>query len=132
MAAVWLFAQIRAKSNSGIFPPAQYASLPAAMKIEDQLRDELRRRHYSYATEEAYVGWYRRYVRFHQLRHPGAYSEKELGAFLSHLGRNLGLSRATQRQALNALVFLHKSILGHELHDITMWRPKEKHPCPMS
>src|SRR4051812_74489 len=100
------------------------------MKIEEQLRAELRRRAYSYRTEESYVGWYRQYVDFHQLRHPRDYTAQELGAFLTHLGQNKGLSRATQGQAFNALIFLHKNMLGHELGEVHMWKPKEKRRIP--
>ena len=54
-------------------------------KLEDQLRDAIRERHYSKRTEEAYVMWYRQFVRFHRLRHPGEMGEAEVTAFLKHL-----------------------------------------------
>ena len=66
----------------------------------------LRKRHYAYETEKAYVSWYRRFVYFHELAHPAEMDVPEIEAFLTHLAVNRGVSAATQNQALNALIFL--------------------------
>lgn len=80
-----------------------------------QVRRTLRMRRYSSRTEKAYVGWIKRYVRFHGMRHPGELGAGEVGAFLSALVLRGKVSAATQMQALNALVFLYREVLGKEL-----------------
>jgi hypothetical protein len=74
-------------------------------KLLDRFRTEIRLRHYSPRTEEAYAGWIRRYVLYHGKRHPSEMGETEIAGFLSHLAEGLHVSAATQNQALNALVF---------------------------
>jgi len=54
-------------------------------KLADRLREAIRLRGYSYRTEKAYVHWYKRYVRFHKLRHPATMGAPEVEAFLTHL-----------------------------------------------
>ena len=54
-------------------------------KLLDQVRDLIRGKHYSRRTEESYIGWITRYVRFHGLRHPRELGSPEIGAFLTHL-----------------------------------------------
>ena len=76
------------------------------------LRAALRTRHFSRRTEEAYVGWVRRYVRFHGLRHPAELGEPEVSRFLSHLAVAGGVSASTQNQALSALLFLYRDVLA--------------------
>ena len=72
-------------------------------------------RHYSPNTEDAYVGWVRRYVEFHRMRNPDEMGEEEIAAFLSHLATAGRVSASTQNQALGALLFLYKSVLGRRL-----------------
>src|SRR2546425_5492491 len=84
-------------------------------KLLDQLRQAIRVRHYSRRTEEAYVWWVRRYVRFCGLRHPGELGPLELRAFLTALAERERLSAATQNQAASALVFLYERVLGRRL-----------------
>lgn len=71
--------------------------------------------HYSSRTEEAYVGWIRRFVRFHGGRHPRTMGEAEVVTFLSSLAVDGHVAASTQNQALSALVFLYGSVLGVEL-----------------
>ena len=78
----------------------------------DQLRTALRARHYSRRTEEAYCLWVRRFVRFHGLRHPAEMGEPEINAFLTHLAVAEHVSASTQTQALSALLFLYRHVLG--------------------
>lgn len=87
-------------------------------KLLPSLRSNLRLRHYSPRTEEAYVAWVRRFVRFHGLRHPGELGEREVVGFLSHLREERGVSAATQAQALAALGFLYRDVLGRPLEEV--------------
>ena len=72
-------------------------------------------RHYSLRTEQVYVGWVRRYVHFHGLRHPRELGAPEVAAFLTHLASERNVSASTQGQAKSALLFLYKQVLGTEL-----------------
>lgn len=80
-----------------------------------RLRTRLRTRHYSPRTEEAYVGWVRRYVEFHGRRHPASMGQREVAAFLSHLATVGKVSASTQNQALNALLFLYRHVLSADV-----------------
>jgi hypothetical protein len=80
-----------------------------------RLRRALRVRHYSRRTEEAYVGWVRRFVRFCGMRHPAALGERDVERFLTSLAVDRGVSGSTQNQALSALVFLYDAVLGRPL-----------------
>lgn len=101
------------------------------LKIEDQLREAIRFKHYSRHTENAYVMWYRQYVRFHELRHPQEMGEVEIGAFLKHICVERDVAAATHNQALNALVFLYREVLEKELGDIEKCRPKRAARVPV-
>jgi integron integrase len=85
---------------------------PANPKLLDQVRDELRKRHYSHRTEEAYTGWIRAYIRYHGIRHPREMGKEEVEGFLSHLAVHQQVAAATQNQALAALLFLYRDVLG--------------------
>ncbi len=84
-------------------------------RLVDQVRAELRRRHYSRRTEEAYVAWIREYIRFHGIRHPRDMGKEEVESFLSHLAVARNVAAATQNQALAALLFLYRDVLGRKL-----------------
>ena len=92
------------------------------MRLIPSLRTALRARHYAPATERAYVHWTLRYVRFHGVRHPADMGEREVAAFLEHLVMTGGVSASTQNQALCALVFLYKEIVGRPLGDLGPFR----------
>ena len=79
------------------------------------VREVIRLRHLSYTTEKHYINWIRRFIRFHGKRHPAQMEGAEIAAFLSHLAIDRSCSPATQNQALNALVFLFKHVLGRDL-----------------
>ncbi len=85
-----------------------------APRLLDQVRKAIRVRHYSLRTEEAYVHWIRAFILFHQKRHPRQMGAEEIQAFLSHLALERSVAPATQNQALNALVFLYRHVLGRE------------------
>jgi integron integrase len=80
-------------------------------RLLDVVRDRLAIRHASPRTIEAYVGWIRRFVRFHRGRHPRAMGEREVTAFLSHLASERKVAASTQNQALAALLFLYNEAL---------------------
>lgn len=84
-------------------------------KLLDQARDTIRLRHYSIRTEESYIGWMKRYILFHNKRHPAQMGEPEVTAFLSHLAVDRQVSSSTQNQALAALLFLYKEVLKQPL-----------------
>lgn len=89
--------------------------MDAKPRLLDQVRDRIRLKHYSYRTELQYVGWVKRFILFHGKRHPESLGAKEVEAFLSHLATEREVAAATQNQALAALLFLYKEVLGIEL-----------------
>lgn len=101
------------------------------MKLLDQVRDVIRKRHYSIRTEQAYVDWARRYILFHKKHHPKDMGEKEIAQFISHLATDRKVAASTQNQALNAIVFLYKRVLNIELGDFGhMERAKKPEKLP--
>ena len=84
-------------------------------RLLDLVREVMRFRHYSLRTEEAYVGWIRRYILFHGKRHPSAMGTEEVRAFLTDLAVNGKVAAATQNQALSALLFLYQRVLEQEI-----------------
>jgi integron integrase len=95
------------------------------MKLEEAMeraRHVARFRHMSYKTEQSYLGWIRRYGRWCAQHKEGDHASK-LRGYLSHLAIERKVAKATQQQALNALVFLYKQVLGIEIGDIGNFRP---------
>ena len=86
--------------------------------VYDRLREALRCRHYSRRTEQAYGQWIARFLRFHQNRQPAEMAEPEINRFLTHLALHEKVSASTQNQALAALLFLYRHVIGHELGDL--------------
>ena len=84
-------------------------------KLLDRLRTQIRLRHYSLRTEQAYVDWARRYILFHGKRHPKEMGAAELRDFLSHLAVDRNVAASTQNQAKSALLFLYREVLQIEL-----------------
>lgn len=81
-------------------------------KLLDQLRERIRLKHYSIRTEQSYVQWVKRYIIFHGKRHPADMGKAELESFLTSLAVERNVSASTQTQALPALLFLYKEVLG--------------------
>src|SRR5438445_3588141 len=79
------------------------------------VRRAIRVRHYSRRTEQAYVHWIRRFVRFQGMRHPAELRERDVAAFLTSLAVDHGVSASTQNQALSALLFLYDAVLSRPL-----------------
>ena len=84
-------------------------------KLLDQVRDAIRVKHYSVRTEEAYVHWIKRFILFHEKRHPLHIREPEVSKFISHLAVEGKVSASTQNQALSAILFLYQEVLKQEL-----------------
>ena len=103
----------------------------AGVKLEDRLRGTLRVKGLALTTEETYVGWYRRYVKWAGMRHPQEMGAREVEGFLTHLAAELNVAAATQNQALNALVFLYKEVLKLELGPLDALRAKRKKYLPV-
>ena len=83
-------------------------------RLLQELRQAIRLHHYSARTEKAYVGWIRRYVRFHGLRHPRELGRNEIRQFLVALADRARLSASSQTQALSALLFLYREVLNQD------------------
>ncbi len=105
-------------------------------RVLDQLRERIRYLHYSLQTEKAYVYWARFFIRWHgrngQMRHPRLMGQPEVEAFLTMLASERQVSPATHRQALNAILFFYKEVLGQDLpwmHSIG--RPPERKRIPV-
>jgi len=92
--------------DSNIAPPP---------KLLDQVRDRLRVKHYSIRTETQYLQWIRRFILFHDKRHPKEMGATEIEAFLTHLAVEGSVAASTQNQALSALLFLYREVLGINL-----------------
>ena len=91
-------------------------------KLLDRVRSAIRVRHYSPRTEKAYVSWIRRFIVFHDRRHPMAMGETEIDEFLTHLARRRNVSASTQTQALSAPLFLYREVLRHRSRQYCMVR----------
>jgi integron integrase len=90
-----------------------HPSAPTApVRLLDQVRERLRLKHYSIRTEKSYVDWIRRYILFHDKKHPTALGARDVERFLTHLAVDRELSASTQNQALAALLFLYREVLG--------------------
>ena len=83
-------------------------------RLMDRVRSEIRVRHYSIRTEEAYTSWVRRYIQIHR-RHPRDLDGEDLNRFLTHLAEEGRVAVSTQRQALSAILFLYRHVLKTEL-----------------
>ena len=106
--------------------------LPTLLEV---VRQRIRLRHLSYTTEKSYIHWIRRFIRFHGKRHPRDMGEEEIVAFLSDLAIQRNCAPRTQNQALNALVFLFKHVLGREIgefRNIQWARRKQRAPEVMT
>lgn len=84
-------------------------------RLLDQVRDAIRLRHYSLRTEASYLQWIKRFILFHHKRHPREMGEQEITAFLTHLAVDKNVAASTQNQALSAILFLYKAVIGQDL-----------------
>lgn len=93
-------------------PPA---SQPQGKKLLEQVSDAIRVKHYSYRTEKTYIEWIRRFILFHNKRHPKEMGAVEIQAFITHLATERVVSASTQNQALSAVLFLYRHVLHIEI-----------------
>jgi integrase len=101
------------------------------LKLREQLREVMRFKHFSHRTEEAYWPWIKGFILFHGKRHPREVHAVEVQAYLSYLASERDVAAATQSQALNAIVFLHREVLGLKLGQIgEIERPRRKPKLP--
>jgi integron integrase len=84
-------------------------------KLLDRARRHLRVKHYSIRTEQSYIDWIRRFILFHNKRHPETMAEEEIAQFLSYLATVRKVSASTQNQAFNAVLFLYRQVLERKL-----------------
>lgn len=96
-----------------VSPPSSTTSV--APKLLDRLRTDLRTRHDSIRTEQVYVDWVRRFVLFHNKRHPVEMGAAEVAVFLTHLAVDRQVSASTLNQAKSAILYLYKSVLNIDL-----------------
>ena len=99
-------------------------------KLLDQARDAIRLKHYSIRTEQAYVGWIKRYIYFHGVRHPSEMGTPEVEAFLTYLAVKENVAASTQNQALSALLFLYREVLQQDLGPVDALRAKRPKQLP--
>lgn len=86
-----------------------------AKRLMEEAREAFRVRHYSYRTEVTYLKWIKRFIRYHDNRHPRELGPAEIQGFLTHLATQRRVSASTQNQALSAILFLYKKVLGIDL-----------------
>jgi len=111
------------------------ASTPPPKRLLDQVRDAIRLKHYAYRTEQTYVQWIRRYILFHNKRHPNQMGVPEIEAFLTHLAVQEHVAASTQNQALSALLFLYREVLLLPLDariDAVRAKPSRKLPTVLT
>lgn len=95
--------------------PAVLSDTPKPVRLLDQVRDQIRVRHYSYSTEKVYLYWIKFFVRWSGMKHPRDMGAAEVEAFLSHLATQRDVSASTQNQAMHAVLFLYRNVLGIDL-----------------
>ncbi len=101
----------------------------------EKVRQLMRVQHYAIRTELSYIQWIKRFILFHDKRHPSEMGEAEVAAFLTHLSVDRNVAPATQGQALNALVFLYRKVLNRpldEIHGIVRSKRKSKIPVVLT
>ena len=84
-------------------------------KLMDRVRESLRVHRYALSTERTYCHWIKRFIYFHNKRHPAEMGAAEVEAFLTHLATADRVSASTQNQALHSVLYLYKQVLGVEL-----------------
>ena len=109
--------------------------MPQKSLLLQRIRDKARVRRLSLRTERVYVGWIRRFIRYHGMRHPRELSEREVSEFLTYLAAERGVAASTQTQALCALLFLYEAVLERplaRLQDLTWARPRSRVPVVLT
>ena len=107
----------------------EYVLMPKSPFLE-MIRSEIRLRGYSLKTEKTYIHWIKRYIYFHNKRHPNTMGAQEVKSFLSHLANEGNVAINTQKTALNALAFLYNQILSQPLGDLGFQHATKKRNLP--
>jgi len=106
--------------------------VPNRPMLLDVARQRIRLKHYSFRTEKAYVHWIRRFVLFHNRRHPRELGKAEIEAFLTHLAMDRKVAASTQNQAFNALLFLYREVLQLDMPQLdSVQRAKQPRHLPV-
>ncbi|PLY05002.1 MAG: integron integrase [Arcobacter sp.] len=102
-------------------------------KLLDIMKDKIRFKHYSISTEKTYIHWAKRYILYHNKRHPKEMGKLEIEQFLTHLATKLNVSPNTQNQAFNAILFLYEQVLNISLknENIQALRAQERKHIPV-
>ncbi len=111
------------------------SSPPKGKKLLDQLRDAIRAKHYSYRTEQTYVDWCKRYILYHNKRHPAGMGVLEIQAFIIYLATEQNVAASTQNQALSAILFLYRNVLQKDIEfptDILRAKKPERLPTVLT
>lgn len=125
-------------STSDIPPsgePASIRSTPNPSRLSEQVRNAIRLRHYSIRTEQSYLDWIKRFILFHHKKHPREMGAPEVEQFLTHLAVDRNVAASTQNQALSALLFLYKEVLGVDLpwmNDLKRAKKPERLPVVLT
>ncbi len=104
-------------------------------RLLERVRSMIRLKHYSKRTEKAYIGWIKRFIQFHDLKHPSSLAGKEVTEFLSYLAVDRKVSASTQNQALAAILFLYRDVLSVDLpwlDKVVRAKPKMNLPVVLS
>lgn len=101
------------------------------LKLLDQVRRAIRLKGYSYRTEQAYVQWSKRYILYHNKRHPAEMGKAEMEDFLAHLAVDRNVAASTQNQALSALLFLYRVVLDQPVGWVDMLWSKKPERLPV-
>ena len=101
------------------------------MKLLDQIRSKARLKHFSIHTENSYVSWAKRYVMYHNKKHPKTLGVVDVEAFLTYLAVTRKVSKSTQNQALSALLFLYKDVLELPMEGVNAVRAKNAVRLPV-
>jgi integron integrase len=99
-------------------------------KLLEQMRNTLRVKHYAYSTEREYINWCRRYILFHNKRHPQEMGKTEIEQFLTHLAVDKNVSASTQNQAFSAILFMYKHVLEQPIEGVDAVRAKKPERLP--
>ena len=103
----------------------------SAKKILTQVKELIRKKHYSYRTEKTYILWMKQFYYYFNERNPAEMGTKEISQFLTYLANDRKVSSSTQNQALNALLFLYKDVLNYEIGSFEFTRAKLPQRVPV-
>lgn len=121
--------------NATLSPVKSDIVMATKPRLLDQVRERIRVKHYSLSTEKTYIYWIRFFIRFNGLKHPADMGAPEVEQFLSHLATARDVSAGTQNQAMHAILFLYKEVLGISLpwlDSITRAKPSKRLPTVLT